>query len=62
MSKQKTIKAISKRFRVTKSGKVKKIRDNQNHLNAKATGKATRNKRGHLTLSHADAKVIKRIL
>ncbi len=62
MGKQKTVKAISKRFKITKTGKVKKIKDGQNHFNAKATGKQTRNKRRALTLSKADAKVIKRII
>ena len=60
--KQKTIKAISKRFKVTKTGKVLKRKDGQNHFNAKATGKHTRNKRKNLTLSKADAKVIKKII
>ncbi|PIW95464.1 50S ribosomal protein L35, partial [Candidatus Kuenenbacteria bacterium CG_4_8_14_3_um_filter_39_15] len=40
--KSKTIKSFSKRFKITKSGKVKKIKQSQNHFNAKATGKATR--------------------
>ena len=62
MGKQKTVKAISKRFKITKTGKVKKIKDGQNHFNAKATGKQTRNKRKSLTLSKSDAKVIKRII
>lgn len=60
--KLKTIKAISKRFKITRTGKVKKIRDSQNHFNAKDTGKQTRNKRQDLTLSNSDAKVIKRII
>ena len=60
--KAKTIKSISKRFKITKSGKIKKVKDSQNHFNAKETGKKTRNKRKHLTLSHSDAKVIKRII
>lgn len=62
MPKQKTIKSISKRFKITKTGKVKKIKDSQNHFNAKATGKQTRNKRMDLTLSKSDAKVIKSII
>jgi len=62
MGKQKTVEAISKRFKITKTGKVKKIKDGQNHFNAKATGKQTRNKRKSLTLSKSDAKVIKRII
>jgi len=62
MKKFKTIKSISKRFKVTKKGKVKKMRDNQNHFNAKASGKQTRNNRRISTLSKSDARVIKRII
>ena len=62
MPKRKTIKAISKRFKITKTGKVKKRKDNQNHFNAKDSGKKTRNKRRDLTLSKSDAKIIKRII
>ena len=62
MPKRKTIKAISKRFKITKTGKVKKRKDNQNHFNAKDSGKKTRNKRQDLTLSKSDAKIIKRII
>ena len=60
--KNKTIKSIAKRFKITKTGQVKKIKDNQNHFNAKATGKQTRHKRQNLTLSKADAKVIKSLI
>jgi len=60
--KSKTIKSFSKRFKITKSGKVKKTKQSQNHFNAKATGKATRNKRQDLTLSNSDAKVIKSLI
>ena len=62
MKKQKTIKSIAKRFKITKTGKVKKIRDKQNHFNAKASGKQSRNKRRTLTLSVSDAKIIKKII
>ena len=60
--KPKTIKSISKRFKITKSGKVKKLRDSQNHFNAKETSKKTRKKRRSSTLAKSDAKVIKRII
>ena len=62
MKKSKTIKSISKRFKLTKSGKVKKIRQGQNHFNAKDTGKKTRNKRQDLTLAKSDAKIIKSLI
>lgn len=61
-TKNKTVKSIAKRFKITKTGKVKKIKDSQNHFNAKATGKQARNKRRDLTLSKSDAKVIKSII
>ncbi|OGG87120.1 hypothetical protein A3B87_00275 [Candidatus Kuenenbacteria bacterium RIFCSPHIGHO2_02_FULL_39_13] len=60
--KLKTIKSFSKRFKITKSGKVKKIKQGQNHFNAKDSGKATRNKRQNLTLSNSDAKIIKSLI
>lgn len=62
MTKAKTVKSIAKRFKITKTGKIKKIKDKQNHFNAKAVGKQTRNKRQALTLSKSDAKVIKRLI
>ncbi len=60
--KHKSIKSITKRFKVTKTGLVKKVKDNQNHFNAKATGKQIRRKRKDLTLSKADAKLIKQLI
>jgi large subunit ribosomal protein L35 len=45
MSKQKTVKAIAKRFRITKTGKVKKVASGQNHYNSRESGKVKRNKR-----------------
>lgn len=43
--KQKTHKAISKRVRVTKTGKLLKRKSGQDHFNARESGKVTRNKR-----------------
>jgi len=50
MSKLKTIKAIAKRFKVTKNGKVIKRVAGQGHFNARETGKENRNKRRDLVL------------
>ena len=61
-SKQKTVKSLSKRFKITKTGKVKKIYQGQNHYNAKDTGKHTRNKRCPATLFKSYAKTIKKIV
>ncbi len=58
----KTIKSISKRFKITKTGKVKKLAKSKNHFNAKDAGKQTRNKRRDNTLSNSHAKVIKKIV
>jgi len=54
--KQKTHKAISKRFRVTKTGKVIKRTAGQGHYNSRETGKVGRNKRNDVTLSVAMVK------
>jgi len=43
--KQKTHKAISKRVRVTKTGKLLKRTSGQDHFNSRESGKVTRNKR-----------------
>ena len=60
--KTKTIKAVAKRFKATRRGKVIKRKDGQNHLNAKERGKTTRHKRNDLNLSKNSAKVIKELL
>ena len=60
--KSKTIKSIAKRFKTTKSGKVIKRKCGQNHLNAKETGKTTRQKRNDPNLAEASAKNIKKLL
>jgi large subunit ribosomal protein L35 len=45
MAKIKTHKASSKRFRVTRNGKVMKKMAGQDHFNARESGKVTRAKR-----------------
>lgn len=60
--KNKTIKSLRKRFRVTKNGKVLKVYDGQNHLNAKKSGKTIRRKRRPARLAAVDAKVIRKLL
>ena len=62
MGKQKTIKAVAKRFKTTKNGKVIRRKEGQDHFNAKDTGKKTRQKRNDLILSERSGKVIKKIL
>lgn len=41
----KTYKALSKRVKITKNGKVIKRKAGQDHFNTRETGKVTRNKR-----------------
>lgn len=54
--KPKTHKAVSKRFTVTKTGKVLKRRAGQDHFNSRDPGKITRKKRRDQTFtSHAKA-------
>lgn len=56
--KLKTNKSISKRFRVTKNGKVLKRREGQDHFNARNTGNQTRRKRRDVKVSEAHRKVL----
>ena len=62
MKKNKTIKSISKRFKITKKGKVIKLKDGKNHFNAKDTGKQTRQKRNNVKLSERSGKNIKKLI
>ena len=45
----KTDKAIAKRFKLKKSGKIIKRTDGQDHFNARESGKTKRNKRSDVT-------------
>ncbi len=47
-------KSVTKRLRVTKTGKVMRRRMAQDHFRAKRTGKQTRNKRKGLPLALVD--------
>ena len=55
-------KSFSKRFKITKTGKMLRRKMAQDHFRAKRSGKQTRNKRKGLPLSAADAKVFKKYL
>jgi large subunit ribosomal protein L35 len=59
MGKMKTNKSISKRFRVTKTGKVIKRVNGQAHLNSRETGKERRNKRSDLAMSKTMHRFVK---
>lgn len=59
MPKLKTNKTISKRFRITKNGKVLKRREGQDHFNAGKTGNNRRRKRRDLMLSSVHKAALK---
>lgn len=58
----KTYKTLSKRFVVTKKGKVIKRKAGQGHFNSREAGKITLIKRRDVSLSKSTAKVIKKII
>ena len=60
--KAKTYKALSKRVRVTKNGKIMKRRAGQDHFNGRDSGKITRKKRRDRELSSAHRKAIVELL
>jgi len=60
--KQKTRKALTKRFKITGRGKILHRSVHQNHFNAKETGNQTRSKRGSSQLKKADTKHLKKQL
>lgn len=60
--KQKTRKSISKRFKVTKSGKVLRMPSGQDHLLSKQTSSKRRRLRKLVEVSAGEAKKIKKLL
>lgn len=58
----KTNKAIAKRFKVTKKGKVLKRTAGQDHFNSREPGKVTRMKRRDRQLSESFTKTVKKLL
>ncbi len=62
MPKMKTSRAAAKRFKITKSGKVKRSKAYKSHILTKKSAKRKRNLRKAGLLSSADAKVMKKIL
>ncbi len=57
----KTRKALIKRFKITKNGKVMRRPTGQDHYRSKKTGKQIRQRRGMVALSAPLAKRIKRM-
>jgi len=60
--KQKTPKAISKRFKITKTGKVIIRKGGQDHFNARESGNVTRAKRSDVPFSQTHAGNVKKLL
>ncbi len=57
----KSVKALLKRFKITGSGKITKVRSGQNHFNANESGKIMRNKRQDGTITNKkNQKLIKK--
>lgn len=61
MPKLKTYKALSKRIKITKNGKVMIRSKSQDHFNSKETGKKKRNKRSDKIMSNVYIKGINKI-
>jgi len=57
----KTHKALLKRFKITKSGKVLKRTAGQDHFNSRESGTTTRNKRRDRQMSESFTKTIKKL-
>ena len=62
MKKLKTKKSISKRFKITKTGKILHRKSGQDHFNAREPGKTTRAKRSSQQVSRMDRKRIKKAI
>jgi large subunit ribosomal protein L35 len=61
-TKIKTRKSLTKRFKITKNGKIMRRATGQDHLRSKKSGKAIRNKRGWVKLSTPETKKIKKLM
>lgn len=62
MPKLKTKKGVAKRFKITKTGKVKKRSANRGHILSKKTPKRKRKLRRSSYLTPMDAKKVRRML
>lgn len=58
----KTKKALTKRFKVTKTGKILRRLSGQDHYRAKKSGQARRKGRKWITVAKSEIKKIKRFL
>ncbi|MFH1594707.1 MAG: 50S ribosomal protein L35 [Candidatus Omnitrophota bacterium] len=62
MPKMKTKKSVRKRFKVTKSGKIKRSRSGKSHILTKKSRKRKRGLRKAGLVSKGEARMIKRLL
>ena len=62
MGKLKTHKTVTKRFKVTKTGKVLKRKAGQGHFNSRESGNTTRKKRRDVEMSKTLHKNIKELI
>lgn len=60
--KLKTPKSLSKRFKITKKGKVLVRKGGQDHFNARESGNVTRGKRRDITFSENHGKNVKKLM
>ena len=58
----KTRKSITKRFKITKNGKILRRATGQNHLRSKKSGNTVRAGRKWVALSESEAKKIRKML
>ena len=61
-TKIKTRKSLTKRFKITKNGKIMRRATGQDHLRSKKSGDAIRKKRGWVELSRPETKKIKKLM
>ncbi len=62
MPKLKTRKALAKRFKFTKKGKIKRSRSFKSHILTKKTGKRKRGLRKASLVSKSQVKMVKRLM
>ena len=62
MPKMKSKGAVKKRFRITKSGKLKSNRPHRGHMHAPKSAKHKRDKRAALVIEGTWAKLLKRMM
>ena len=60
--KLKTHKALAKRIKITKTGKILRRKAGQDHFNSRENGKKARNKRSDKVMSGAHARAIKTLI